>query len=198
MISLADLDPDPLRQFQRWYDEAVRAGVPEPGAMTLATSSPDGRPSARLVLYKGLSGGGFLFFTNYRSRKARDLFENPQGALVFYWAVLSRQVRVEGRVETTSAEESSAYFQTRPRESQLGAWASPQGEVLEGREDLERRLSEVRAAFEGREVRCPSFWGGFRLIPDQLEFWRARESRLHDRFLYLREERGWRLVRLAP
>lgn len=166
--------------------------------MTLATAAGDGRPSARLVLFKGLSGGGFLFFTNYRSRKARELLENPQGALVFYWAALSRQVRAEGRVERTSAEESSAYFRTRPRESQHGAWASPQGEVLEGREELERRLAEVGAAFEGREVRCPPFWGGFRLVPDQVELWSGRESRLHDRFLYLREEGGWRLVRLAP
>jgi pyridoxamine 5'-phosphate oxidase len=198
VISPADLDPDPLRQFQCWYDEAVRAGVFEAGAMALATAAADGRPSVRMVLFKGLLDGGFVFFTNYLGRKAREILENPRAALVFYWAAQARQVRVEGRVERTSAEVSSAYFRTRPRESQLGAWASPQGEVLEERGELERRLGEVRAAFDGQEVPCPPFWGGFRLVPEQIEFWSGREGRLHDRFLYLREEGGWRRVLLAP
>jgi pyridoxamine 5'-phosphate oxidase len=191
-------DPDPFRQFHAWFAEAEAAGLYQPDAMTLATATPEGRPSARLVLLRGIDQRGFTFFTNYDSRKARELATNPWAALVLFWATLHRQVRVEGRVEVVSAAESDAYFQTRPRGSQLGAWASPQSEVIDGRGGLEQRVEELTRRFEGQPVPRPPRWGGYRVVPDTIEFWQGRENRLHDRLCYRRRPDGWEIVRLAP
>lgn len=192
------VDPDPLILFQRWLDEAIAAGIHLPEAMTLATTTVDGKPSARLVLLKQADARGFVFFTNYNSAKARDLDSNPQAALVFYWPQFERQVRVEGRVERTSAEESDAYFKRRPRASQIGALASPQSEVVAFREVLEQRFRELENLYEGREVDRPEHWGGYRLLPNRIEFWKGRPSRLHDRILYERQGDTWSIKRLAP
>lgn len=193
------VDPDPLPLFQRWLDEAIAADIHLPEAMTLATATPDGRPSARLVLLKQVDERGFVFFTNYKSTKAGDLDSNPQAALVFYWPQFERQVRVEGRVERTSVSESDAYFKTRPRDSQIGALASPQSEMIASREVLEQRAVELEKRYEGREVDRPSHWGGYRLRPERIEFWKGRPSRLHDRILYERiADDRWSISRLAP
>ncbi len=194
----ADLRPDPLRQFEIWFADAGAAGIRLPEAMVLATATERGVPSARTVLLKGLDGGGFVFFTNYESRKGRELRENPFAALVFYWDALGRQVRVEGNVERIADAESDAYFRTRPLASRIGAWASPQSEAIESREALERRVAELAARFPGAEVPRPPFWGGFRLVPEALEFWQHRESRLHDRIRYRRRGTDWTIERLAP
>lgn len=193
-----DLDPDPLLQFGKWMAEAIAADLLEPTAMTLATADADGQVSARMVLLKGHGPEGFRFYTNYASRKAQDLAANPQAALVFYWDRLERQVRVEGAVEKLSREAAEAYFRSRPRGSQLGAWASPQSSPLRDREELVARETEARARFDGREVPLPDHWGGYRLVPRALELWQGRPDRLHDRFRYTLEGAGWRLVRLAP
>ncbi|HEX7005221.1 MAG TPA: pyridoxamine 5'-phosphate oxidase [Trueperaceae bacterium] len=193
-----DLEPDPLVQFGKWMREAVGADLLEPTAMTLATADLSGRVSARMVLLKGYGPDGFLFYSNYTSRKAQDLAANPQAALVLYWDRLERQVRVEGVVEKISREASEAYFRSRPRGSQIGAWASPQSKPLSGRAELLEREAQARQRFEGREVPLPDHWGGFRLRPLALELWQGRPDRLHDRFRYSREEEGWRLERLAP
>jgi pyridoxamine 5'-phosphate oxidase len=192
------VDPNPLKLFQRWLDEAIAAGIRLPEAMTLATSTPEGKPSARLVLLKGAGERGFVFYTNYNSMKARELDSNPQAALVFYWPQLERQVRVEGRVERTTTEESDAYFKTRPRESQIGALASPQSEVIESREALQQKADELEKLYEGREVERPEHWGGYRLLPKRIEFWKGRPGRLHDRILYERQDGTWSIKRLAP
>lgn len=190
---------DPIKQFQSWFADAKAADLPLPEAMTVATATPDGKPSARVLLLKQVDQDGFVFFTNYLSAKARELDINPRAALVFYWGPLERQVRVEGRVVRTSVEESREYFQTRPRESQIGAWASPQSEVIAGRHTLEERKSEYEKAYCDREVDCPEHWGGYRLTPDRIEFWKGRVGRLHDRILYERESDGsWSISRLAP
>lgn len=195
----SEVDADPIRQFRRWFDDALAAGVPEANAMTLATATADGYPSARIVLLKDLNDAGFAFFTNYDGRKARELAANPRAALVFYWGGLERQVRVEGTVEQVTAAESDAYFRTRPLGSQLGARASPQSAVLPDRETLERRVAELEKEFAGREIPRPSNWGGYRVRPEAVEFWQGRPSRLHDRLLYRRQPGGgWRIVRLAP
>lgn len=193
------VDRDPLKLFQRWLDEAIAAGIYLPEAMTLATSTPEGKPSARLILLKEADERGFVFYTNYNSPKARDLDSNPQAAMVFYWPQLERQVRVEGAIERTSADESDAYFKTRPRESQIGALASPQSEVIPSREALQQRARELEKLYEGREVERPAHWGGYRLLPERIEFWKGRPSRLHDRILYERQSDGsWSIKRLAP
>ena len=192
------VDPNPLILFQHWLDEAIAAGIHLPEATTLATATVDGKPSARLVLLKQADARGFVFFTNYNSAKARDLNSNPQAALVFYWPQFERQVRVEGTVERTSAAESDAYFKTRPRASQIGALASPQSEVVVLREVLEQRFRELENLYEGREVDRPNHWGGYRLRPEKIEFWKGRPSRLHDRILYERHGDTWSISRLAP
>lgn len=193
-----DLDPDPLRQFAVWFAAASEAGVREPEAMTLATAAPDGAPSARMVLLKGVGEGGFDFYTNIESRKGRELLANARAALVLYWEPLGRQVRVEGGVEPLSRAESAAYFATRPLGSRLGAWASRQSVVITGRDELERRLAEVKARFAGREPPLPDWWGGFRLVPHTVEFWQHREDRLHDRLRYRRDDDAWTIERLSP
>ena len=192
------IDRDPIRQFQLWFNDAFAAGLPLPEAMTLATATPDGRPSARMVLLKQVDHDGFVFFTNYRSAKAEELDANPYAALVFYWAKLDRQVRVEGSVVKTSAQESCDYFKTRPRESQIGAWASAQSQAISSRDVLEQRARELEALYLDREVDCPEFWGGYRLKPERIEFWKSRVGRLHDRILYQRDANGWSITRLAP
>lgn len=193
-----DVDPDPLVQFHKWFDDASRAELPEPNAMTLATATPAGVPSARMVLLKAADERGFTFFTDYRSRKGQELEANPHAALVFFWGELERQVRITGTVSRVSREETEAYFRTRPRESRLGAWTSHQSTVLAGRETLEARLREVAARHPGDEVPTPPHWGGYLLKPDALEFWQGRESRLHDRVRYQREAGSWRIERLSP
>lgn len=193
------VERDPIRQFLVWFDEAVTAKLPMPEAMTLATATPEGRPSARMVLLKQVDENGFVFFTNYHSAKAAQLESNPFAALVFYWNALDRQVRVEGRAERTSAQESELYFQTRPRESQIGAWASPQSSVIAGREVLEQRSQELEDYYRDRAIECPGHWGGYRLRPDKIEFWKSRTGRLHDRILYeLMSDATWSIKRLAP
>ena len=193
-------DSDPVQVLLAWHAEAKAAAVREPDAMTLATASPEGRPSARIVLFKGVDAGGALcWVTNYHSKKARELAANPFAELVFFWPELQRQVRVAGRVEAASAAASDAYFRSRPRESQLGAWASDQSEVIASRAELERRLAEVTARFDGGPVERPPHWGIFRLIPERLELWIAGAHRLHDRFVYTRHASGgWTSVRICP
>lgn len=192
------IDRDPIKQFQAWLNDAIAAQLPLPEAMTLATATPEGKPSARMVLLKQVDDDGFVFFTNYNSAKAEQLDANPHAALVFYWSRLDRQVRVEGSVVRTSAQESRDYFRTRPRESQIGAWASAQSEVVSGREALEQRARELEALYSDREVDWPEHWGGYRLRPERIEFWKNRIGRLHDRILYERDADGWSISRLAP
>jgi pyridoxamine 5'-phosphate oxidase len=192
-----DLAEDPLQQLRRWLDEA-RAAAPQPDAMTLATADPDGRPSARVVLLRWLDAEGITFFTNRTSRKAEELSQNPVAALVFHWWELGRQVRVEGTVEETTPEESHEYWVSRPRGSQLAAWASPQSQALTGRDELDGLVAEAEERFAGTDVPLPPHWGGYRIRPDRIEFWTHREDRLHDRMLYLREDGEWRRQRLAP
>lgn len=188
---------DPFDQFKLWFEEAMRAEQPDVEAMTLSTMA-DGRISARIVLLKGFDARGFVFFTNYESRKSRELAAHPQSALTFYWHTLNRQVRIEGAVEKASRQESEDYFRTRPRGSQIGAWASPQSDVIASRETLEQRVADIESRFGDGEIPCPPFWGGWRLKPDQIEFWQGRESRLHDRIIYSHENGAWRITRLAP
>src|ERR1041385_7437136 len=192
------INPDPIEQFRIWFNDAIAAKLPLPEAMTLATATPEGKPSARMVLLKQVDHDGFVFFTNYRSAKAEQLDANPYAALVFYWAQLDRQVRVEGSVNRTSAQESRDYFQTRPRESQIGAWASAQSEVISARDVLEQRALELESLYCDREIDCPEHWGGYRLKPERIEFWKSRIGRLHDRILYQRQGDSWTITRLAP
>jgi pyridoxamine 5'-phosphate oxidase len=193
------VDPDPIKLFRRWFDEATASGTRLPDAMTLATATKDGKPSARMVLLKQIDDQGFVFYTNYNSRKSRELDENPNAALVCYWVALDRQVRVEGRVERVTAAESDEYFKTRPRESQLGALVSPQSEVIESREFLEKRFQDFEGMYRDRSVSRPAHWGGYRLRPERIEFWQNRSGRLHDRILYERQSDGsWTIKRLAP
>ncbi len=199
-LDVADVAEDPVTQWQRWYDEAAAAGVAEPNAMVLATVDADGRPDARFVLARGLDERGFVFHTNYESVKSRQLSRQPHAAAVFAWLDLHRQVRVRGPVERATTEESDEYFASRPRDSQIGAWASPQSEVLADRADLERRIAAVEARFEGGDVPRPEFWGGWRLGLAEVEFWQGRPNRLHDRIRYRPAPDGttWIKERLAP
>jgi pyridoxamine 5'-phosphate oxidase len=192
-LARADLDPDPLRQFERWHAEA--GGM---DTVALATATEQGAPSVRMVLLKDADERGFVFHSSYEGRKARELAQNPHGALLFYWQEPGRQVRIEGAVERVEQSESEAYFRTRPRGGQLAAWASTQSEVIGSREELEARFRAVQGEYEGREVPLPPHWGGFRLVPDSYEFWEHRDNRLHDRFRYRRERGGWTIERLSP
>jgi pyridoxamine 5'-phosphate oxidase len=197
-LSEQDLDADPVRQFQRWYEEAIGTGIPEPNAMSLATVARDGQPSLRSVLLKLYDERGFVFFTNYESRKAEEMADNPKVACLFPWVGLARQVCILGQVEKVSTAESLRYFATRPRGSQIGAWASNQSQVITSRSLLEMKADEMRRRFAEGEIPLPSFWGGFRVVPRSIEFWQGRESRLHDRFRYVRVDGGWTAERLAP
>ncbi len=194
-----DVDPDPLRQFAAWYGDAARAGLREPGAMAVATSTVGGIPSVRMVLLKRYDEEGFVFYTNYDSRKGRELQANPRAALLFYWDPLGRQIRIEGQTERTSAQDSASYARSRPRGSQLGALASPQSQVIGSRRELEQRVADLGESYADVEVPVPDAWGGFRLLPERFEFWQHREDRLHDRLLYtVEDDWHWRLERLAP
>jgi pyridoxamine 5'-phosphate oxidase len=194
----ADIDRDPIRQFEKWFAQAVDARLPEPNAMTLATVDARGYPAARIVLIKGVDERGFVFFTNYESRKGEELAVNPRASLLFHWVELERQVRIEGRIDKTDAAESDAYYASRPLASRIGAWASAQSQVIESRAVLEAREAEIRAQY-GEHPPRPPFWGGYRLQPDAIEFWQGRPSRLHDRLRFVRgTDDAWRIERLSP
>lgn len=197
-LDLHDLAADPVEQFQRWFNEAVEAEVLEPNAMTLATASAEGTPSARMVLLKEVDARGFTFFTNTLSRKGSELEENPRAALVFWWGVIERQVRIEGKVERVSNSEADLYFASRPRGSRLGAWASPQSEPVASRAALDQALEEITNLYPDDNVPRPPHWGGYRVVPVAIEFWQGRSSRLHDRFRYTHEEESWKIERLGP
>lgn len=193
------IDKNPIVQFQQWFDEAVKEKIPEPNAFILATSMVDFKPSARVMLLKGVENNSFVFFTNYESRKGKELTWNPYAAMVFLWLPMQRQIRIEGRVEKISAEESANYFHSRPRESQLGAWASQQSVVLENRNALDEKYAELEKKYAGKEIPKPDFWGGFKVMPHVIEFWQGRTSRLHDRLRYtFMNEGDWKLERLSP
>ena len=189
---------DPFSLLRQWLRDAENAGEPLPEAMALATATRDGRPSVRVVLNRGVSRGGLVFYTNYTSRKSADLVENPRAAIVFHWPTLERQLRVEGRVRKLTRRESDAYFQTRPRESRLGAWASPQSARIPARAFLEEEFARVQARFGNGRIPCPPFWGGFRLVANCIEFWEGKPFRLHDRVVFTRKGNGWTSFRLAP
>jgi len=197
-LSKPDLDPDPIAQFRAWFEDARRGGVWEPNGMALATADGEGRPSGRTVLLKGVDERGLVFYTNFGSRKAAELAANPHASLLFWWGPLERQVRFEGTIERVADAEADAYFASRPRGSQIGAWASAQSEVIRDRGVLEEAMRELEARFADGEVPRPGFWGGFRLVPEAIEFWQGRRDRLHDRLRYTKTESGWRIDRLAP
>jgi pyridoxamine 5'-phosphate oxidase len=197
-LSRAELNPDPVLQFEHWYRETIDSRLPEPNAMSLATVDEDGQPSLRTVLLKLYDADGFVFFTNFHSRKAREIDANQRVALLFPWVALARQVKIQGRAARIPTAESLRYFVTRPRGSQIGAWSSPQSQVITSRSLLEQKVDEIKRKFADGEVPLPDFWGGYRVVPDSIEFWQGRASRLHDRFRYTRDADGWRIERLAP
>jgi len=195
----SDIDPDPIKQFGGWYEEALRADLIHPNAFTLTTSTKEGRPSARVLLLKDYDGRGFVFYSNSESKKGSDLADNPFAAFCFWWGKLERQIRIEGRVKKVTQEEADAYFATRPRGSQIGAWASNQSTVIPKRELLEERVQEFESKFKDKDVPRPPYWNGYRLVPDLIEFWQGRDNRLHDRLRYSLQENGeWLIERLAP
>jgi pyridoxamine 5'-phosphate oxidase len=193
-----NVDPDPFRQFEKWFRRAEEIVQRLPNAMALATATADGKPSVRMVLLKGFDDQGFVFYTNYESQKAQELTDNHRASLLFYWSELGRQIRITGTVTKVSRRESEAYFDTRPLDSQLGAWASQQSEVVPSRRVLEARVEELAREYEGRSIPTPPFWGGYRLAPDSIEFWQEREGRLHDRLRYRKAGESWVLERLSP
>ena len=197
-LSKNSVSSDPIAQFSVWMKEAVSSDLHEPIAMTLATASKTGIPSARTVLLKGFDKRGFVFYTNYESSKAEELKENPMASLLIFWAELERQVRISGKVEKVSQQESEKYFSSRPRDSRLSAWASKQSSVIEDRETLEKKFKEMKERFEDKEIPLPPFWGGYRVIPHKIEFWQGRESRLHDRICYTLDAGNWKIERLSP
>jgi len=192
------VDRDPFAQFNTWYRHARWTGLPMPNSFLLATVTPDGKPDARMILLKGVDEKGFVFYTNYESRKADEIAKNPNATMVFHWNELFRQVRIEGRLNKVTAEESDAYFQSRVRGSRIGAWASKQSSVILNREELEAKVREIELRYRGQHIPCPPFWGGFRLIPERIEFWQGRPNRLHDRLCFVREGNGWKMFRLSP
>lgn len=193
-----DVQKSPFEQFAQWFNEAIEVGLPEPNAMTLATSTFEGKPSARMVLLKHYDTNGFAFFTNYESRKAKNILQNPYAAVVFYWAQLERQVRIEGQIHKVSHEESDRYFKTRPEGSKLGAWASPQSSVIPNRKYLEKLMTDFEEEFKKSEIKRPENWGGYVLVPSLFEFWQGRKNRLHDRIQYTLINQEWKIDRLAP
>lgn len=198
-LSEKDVKSNPIEQFDHWFDEVLKSGIYEPNAMTLATASTDGKPAARIVLLKGFNQDGFVFYTNYLSRKGKELAKNPVVALVFFWPELERQVRIEGTIEKVSKETSEKYFQSRPKESQIGALASPQSQVIADRSLLEKNWKELEKKYADQEIPKPSFWGGYLVKPQVIEFWQGRSSRLHDRIVYRKADKNnWKIVRLAP
>ena len=197
-LDRANVSPDPIKQFEEWLQEAIKAEIPEPNAMTLATSTFEGKPSARMVLLKAVGEQGFSFFTSYESRKARQILQNPYGALVFYWAELERQVRIEGKIVRATEKESDDYFRTRPAGSKIGAWASPQSKVVSSRKYLEELVDDFKEEFVGKTIKRPPNWGGYNLEPALVEFWQGRKNRLHDRIQYRLENGAWVIERLAP
>jgi pyridoxamine 5'-phosphate oxidase len=198
-LSEKDTKADPINQFEQWFNDALAAKLHEPNAMTLATASPSGKPSARIVLMKGFNQHGFIFYTNYLSRKGKEITKNPQGAITFFWGELQRQVRIEGTIEKLSKEDSERYFHSRPKGSQIGAVVSPQSQEIEGRDELEKKWNQLEAEYADKDVPKPSFWGGYILNPQLIEFWQGRTSRLHDRILFKKvDKKSWKKVRLAP
>jgi pyridoxamine 5'-phosphate oxidase len=195
----ADLDPNPIKQFDSWFAAAITADIRDANAMALATATPDGKPSVRVVLLKSFDEDGFVFYTNYASEKGRELEKNTHASLAFYWMEVEQQIRIDGTAEKTSREESEHYFRTRPAGAQIGAWASQQSDVIDGRRVLDARLAEMTQRFTGREIPLPPHWGGYRLTPERIEFWQGRPNRLHDRFRYSRRKDGtWSIDRLSP
>ncbi len=198
-LNRLDVVDDPIVQFQQWFDEAMKAGQKEPNAMTLATATKEGIPSARIVLLKGYSAEGFIFYTNYKSKKGQELIQNPNAALVFCWLEMERQIRIAGKVEQLSPEASEKYFHSRPKGSQIGAWVSPQSEVIKDRSVLENKLVQLQEEYaDADKLPCPPHWGGFIVRPTSIEFWQGRSSRLHDRLHYTQENGKWKIDRLAP
>ena len=192
------VDENPVKQFEKWFCEAVDAKVQEPNAMVISTVNSENRPSSRIVLLRNFDEKGFVFYTNYNSRKGKEIENNPYASLNFFWPEVERQIRIEGKLEKHSGEESDKYFMSRPLSSRLGAWTSPQSEIIRDRKSLDEAYQKITEHFEGKEVMRPEWWGGYVLVPDRIEFWQGRESRLHDRICYLKENNHWQIARLAP